>query len=89
MEKNRHPQDFHAGFIRAKEESINRTLDFFEKQTGELKDFNLAAIAVASALGYMRLRLPQLADEKKYPKLFAWMNTLSQRPSVSQTIPAA
>lgn len=85
MEKIRHPQDFHAQFIQNGENSILTGYEYIQKHLDHFKDFNLAPIAVASAIGYIHFRLPHLQVKGK---LADWFNTVSKRPSMAQTIPA-
>lgn len=56
-------------------------------KTIRAKRITLAPIAVASALGYIAFRLPELAWEKKYKKLARWYVAFSERPSMKSTIP--
>jgi glutathione S-transferase len=56
-------------------------------KTIRAKRITLAPIAVASALGYINFRLPELAWEKKYKKLARWYTTFSERPSMQSTVP--
>lgn len=86
MEKIRHPQDFHAQFIRNSENSILNGYKYIESHLDQLKNFDLGSIAVASAIGYIHFRLPHL---KVQGKLAQWYETINQRPSMIQTIPVA
>ena len=86
MEKIRHPQDFHAQFIQNGEAAILKGYEYTEAHLKALEDFNLAPIAVASAIGYIHFRLPHLAVKGK---LADWFNMISQRPSMAQTLPVA
>ena len=56
------------------------------KNLSKLKKFNLAPIAVASAIGYIHFRLPHL---KAQGILLQWFEEISKRPSMAQTIPVA
>lgn len=86
MEKIRHPKDFHAQFVASQEAAIQKAYAFIESHLTELKEFNLAPIAVASAIGYVHFRLPHLAVKGK---LADWFNEFSKRPSMAQTVPVA
>ena len=86
MEKIRHPQDFHQDFSAALEKNILSSYGHIEKNLSKLKKFNLAAIAVASAIGYIHFRLPHL---KVQGAVLQWFEEISNRPSMAQTIPVA
>ena len=89
MEKVRHPKDFNENFVKAQEETISRTLAFLEKESGAFKNLSLAAIATACAIGYLNFRLGELNPKGKYPKLQAWFDEFSRRPSLAQTLPVS
>lgn len=86
MEKVRHPNDFHKDFTTTMEKNILSAYGYIEKNLPKLQNFNLAAIAVASAIGYIHFRLPHL---KVQGALWQWFDGISQRPSMAQTIPVA
>jgi glutathione S-transferase len=86
MEKVRHPQDFHKDFSANLESNIRSAYGYTEKNLPRLKEFNLASIAVASAIGYIHFRLPHL---KVQGTLSQWFEEISKRPSMAQTIPVA
>ena len=87
LEKTRHPQDFHQGFVHNKEDACRRSFTFFENHVADLKNFNIASIGVVSAVGYMHFRLPNMYETKKYPALTRWFDECQTRPSVAQTVP--
>jgi len=86
MEKVRHPNDFHKDFSATLEKNIYSAYGYIEKNLPKLKDFNLASVAVASAIGYIHFRLPHL---KVQGALSQWFEEISKRPSMAQTIPVA
>jgi glutathione S-transferase len=86
MERVRHPNDFHKDFTAALEANIHSAYGYIEKNLSKLKKFNLASIAVASAIGYIHFRLPHL---KVQGALALWFEEISKRPSMAQTIPVA
>ncbi len=86
MEKVRHPHDFHKDFTAALEANIRLAYGYIEKNLPKLKNFNLAPIAVASAIGYIHFRLPHL---KGQGALSQWFEEISKRPSMAQTMPVA
>ncbi len=84
MEKVRHPNDFHKDFTVNLEANVRLAYGYIEKNLPKLKKFNLAPIAVASAIGYIHFRLPHL---KGQGALLQWFEEISKRPSMAQTIP--
>lgn len=72
-------------------EKIRRTLDVFEADAiAELAShFDIAAIGLACALGYLDFRHPDLAWRERCPHLAAWYLEVSQRPSLLATQPTA
>jgi len=86
MERIRHPQDFHKDFTAALEKNILSAYGYIEKNLLKLKKFDLASIAVASAIGYIHFRVPHL---KVQGALSVWFEEISKRPSMAQTIPVA
>jgi glutathione S-transferase len=87
MEKVRHPNNFNKDFVKAQEDTIKRSLAFFEDHTSELKEVSLASVSMACAIGYLLFRLPDLFAKDKYKKLAAWYEEFSKRPSMTATIP--
>ena len=86
MEKVRHPQDFHKDFTATLEKNILSAYGYIEKNLPKLKKFDLASIAVASAIGYIHFRLPHLTVQGA---LLQWFEEISKRLSMAQTIPVA
>jgi glutathione S-transferase len=86
MEKVRHPQDFHKDFTMTLEANISYAYGYIEKNLSKLKKFDLAPIAIASAIGYIHFRLPHL---KVQGTLLQWFEEISKRPSMAQTVPLA
>ena len=84
MEKIRHPDHPHEQFIQNTENTIRKAYEHVETRLPELKEFSLAPIAIASAIGYIQFRLPQVAMRSK---LTEWFTEFSKRPSMAQTIP--
>lgn len=84
MERVRHPNDFHKDFVTNVDNNIRLAYAYVERNLSMLQGFNLAPIAVASAIGYVHFRLPHLKAEGALAK---WFEDISKRPSMSQTIP--
>ncbi|MNU03477.1 putative GST-like protein YibF [compost metagenome] len=51
--------------------------------------FDIAAISVACALGYLDFRMPTLDWRSQQPQLAKWYAEVSQRPSLKATEPPA
>lgn len=84
MERVRHPKDFHQDFVTAQENNIRGAYRYIEAHLDELTEFDLASVAVASAIGYIHFRLAHLKAEGS---LLEWFERIQQRPSMQQTIP--
>ncbi|MDR9750668.1 glutathione S-transferase family protein [Pseudomonas sp. SZMC_28357] len=84
------PADKHWDeWLDGQREKIRRTLAAFEAEAiAELTShFDVAAISVACALGYLDLRHPDLEWRVANPQLAAWYFEVSQRPSMLATMP--
>lgn len=70
---------------------IQRALQQFEDEAiaEPTCHFDIAAIGVACALGYLDFRQPELGWRQRYPQLAAWYADVSQRPSMQATQPPA
>ena len=70
---------------------IERALHQFETEAiAELTcHFDIAAISLACALGYLDFRQPQLGWRERFPQLAAWYAEVSQLPSMQATQPPA
>lgn len=71
------------------QEKIERALAYLERDSiAELSSaFDIAAISVACALGYLDLRMPGLDWRATQPQLAKWYAEVSQRPSLKATEP--
>ncbi len=69
---------------------MNRALDALEKRVGELDGpVTIGQVTVGCALGYLDLRFADDQWRKSRPKLAAWFEAFSKRPSMSSTVPPA
>jgi glutathione S-transferase len=70
-------------------EKIERALAYLERDSiAELSSsFDIAAISVACALGYLDFRMPALDWRTAQPQLAKWYAEVSQRPSLKATEP--
>jgi glutathione S-transferase len=73
----------------AQQDKIERALAYFERDClAELASrFDIAAIGLACALGYLDFRQPRLGWREHFPGLAAWYADVSQRPSMMATAP--
>jgi glutathione S-transferase len=75
-------------WLSGQQDKIQRALAEFEQASAELSSqFNLAAISVACALGYIDLRQPDFNWRASHPQLAVWYAGVSQRPSLQTTQP--
>ncbi|MDX5372721.1 MAG: glutathione S-transferase [Pseudomonadaceae bacterium] len=74
----------------AQREKIERSLAYFEHEALVEIDsrFDIAAIGLACALGYLDLRQPQLGWRERYPGLAAWFAEVERRPSMLASAPS-
>lgn len=79
------------GWLEAQSEKIRRSLANLEQEhLAELiSGFDMVAIGVACALGYLDLRQPEFGWRERQPGLAAWYAEVSQRPSLRATAPVA
>ena len=87
FEKVRHPNEFNQAYLTAQENACHRVLAYGEQYSEQLDELSLASIAMASALGYLVFRFPQF-DTSSYPRLMAWYQVFSKRPSMQATMPS-
>ncbi|WP_347902389.1 glutathione S-transferase [Pseudomonas purpurea] len=85
----RPPEKHWNEWLDAQRDKIRRALTLLEKDAiAELTShFDIAAISVACALGYLDLRHPDLEWRDANPQLAGWYFEVSQRPSMLATIP--
>jgi len=79
------------GWVQAQSEKIRRSLANLEHDhLAEIAStFDIAAIGVACALGYLDLRQPQFGWREQQPGLAAWYAEVLKRPSMAATVPLA
>lgn len=89
-EVSRPPAQQNPERIAEYERSIRQTLDALEAAgVGELDGVTIGTIAVACALGYLDFRFPKDEWRDGRPKLAAWYENFSKRPSMVGSRPAA
>jgi len=77
-----------AEFITRSTAAIHRSLDHLERQVGQFADWDIGAIAIACALGYLDFRYADDPWRDSHPKLAIWYQAVSQRPAMAETRPA-
>ncbi len=79
------------GWLQAQGDKIRRSLANLEQEhlPELMSGFDLAAIGVACALGYLDLRQPEFGWREHQPGLAAWYAEVSKRPSMVATSPQA
>jgi glutathione S-transferase len=66
---------------------VDQALAFLEKNVGDLEGVTIGTIAVGCALGYLDFRYADRRWPDKHPKLAAWWQKASKRPSFEKTLP--
>lgn len=79
------------GWLQAQSQKIRRGLvDLEQHHLAEIASgFDIAAIGVACALGYLDLRQPEFGWREHQPGLAEWYAQVSQRASMLATVPVA
>jgi glutathione S-transferase len=79
------------GWVEAQSQKIRRSLTNLEREhLAELvSGFDIVAIGVACALGYLDLRQPDFGWREQQPGLAAWYAEVALRPSMVATAPVA
>lgn len=88
--ESRRPQDKqYESWVQRKQAAILRAIDKFAAIPMENTPLSMGIINLAVALAYVDFRLPQLGWRAKHPKLAAWLDEFSKRPSFEATKPVA
>ncbi len=75
-------------WLARQEAAIGRGLDAAEVEVPQLgEDFNIGAVAMVCALGYLDFRWPEDDWRKARPRLAHWYAMKKNRPSVQATMP--
>ena len=85
----RHPENPNEKFISAVEQTVDRSLRYFDNHVEDLKDVNWASISLACTLGYLNFRFLELWQRSKCDKLKQWYEEINKRKSFLTTIPVA
>lgn len=73
-------------FVARQTAAVGRGLELLDAEVPE--GFDIGAIAVGCALGYLDLRLASLDWRASHPALAAWFADVSERPAMKTTAPA-
>ncbi|EIT71464.1 MULTISPECIES: glutathione S-transferase N-terminal domain-containing protein [Hydrocarboniphaga] len=91
LEQRREAQLISKHWFERQLAAVRRALAFLEAEAGQLRTsgrITVAEISVASALGYLDLRLSNSLDwRSESVQLASWFATISQRPAVRDTVP--
>ena len=68
---------------------VDQALDFLERSHGDLEGITIGTIAAGCALGYLDFRYADRRWREGRPKLAAWFEAISKRPSFQKTVPQA
>ena len=66
---------------------VDQALDVLERNSAELDPLDIGAVAVGCALGYLDFRYADRKWRDGHPKLAAWFERVSKRPSFAKTVP--
>lgn len=87
--EGRRPKEKHyAEWVARKEAAIRRTIEKCAGIDWDMKP-TLGTIGLGVALAYVSFRLPHLDWRGAHPKLAAWLDEFSKRPSMQATKPVA
>ncbi|HEX5364795.1 MAG TPA: glutathione S-transferase family protein, partial [Gallionella sp.] len=92
MEGRRAPEKQDDTIVARQKLKVERGLKVLAHDLGDSKwclgeALSLADIAVGCTLGYLCLRMPELAWRKEYPNLARLYDQLMERPSFKNTVP--
>jgi len=87
--ETRRPEDLqYDKWIKRQTATIFRAMDALEAVTDELEaGFGIGQISVASSLGWLDFRFSDLDWRNQRPGLADWFEEISDRPSMTQTVP--
>jgi glutathione S-transferase len=68
---------------------VDQALDFLEQNAAELSRMDIGTITTGCALGYLDFRYGSRPWRERHPRLAAWWEQASKRPSFEKTVPKA
>lgn len=66
---------------------VDQSLDFLEQNVADLRGIDIGTISLGCALGYLDFRYADRGWRARHPKLAAWWEPVSKRPSFDKTAP--
>ena len=66
---------------------IYAALDRLDGEADAFGALDLGLVGVGCALGYLPLRVPEIEDRGRWPRLYGWFEAISARPSFAKTVP--
>jgi glutathione S-transferase len=86
----RPPEKQSAEWMAGQTAKVNQALDLLEHEVASFgAEPDVGQIAVACSLGWLEFRKPCGEIRPGRPKLFAWFDAFSKRPSMAATVPKA
>lgn len=87
VEQRRPAEQQATAVIKRQEEAIVAALAAAEREAAglSLKELTIGEIALAAALGYLELRMPQNDWRSAHPRLARWLALFAERPSYAAT----
>ncbi len=77
-----------ADWVAGQTRKVRQGLDQLERIVDEFaRDLTIGEIAVGCALGWLEFRKPVGDNRAGHPRLFAWFDAVSRRPSFAATVP--
>ena len=94
MERRRPAELHYDAWLARQQGKIDRSLEAMSKDLAQRAwccggSFNLSDVAVGCCLGFIDLRLPEMAWRDAYPNLARLAEKLAQRPSFRDSVPPA
>jgi glutathione S-transferase len=91
-EKRRPAEQQSSAWIEHQHAKVDRALQSMSEELGSKswcsgEFFNLSDVAMGCCLGFLDLRLPDIAWRKMYPNLARFADKIAQRPSFRDTAP--
>ena len=86
----RKPEMRNSEWVQGQLAKVINGLDELERHAKDLEGpINIGQVATACAIGWLEFRKPAGDIRKSRPKLFAWYDTFTKRPSLQATQPKA
>jgi glutathione S-transferase len=76
-----------SDWIAVQRGKVYAALDRLDGEANKFGPLDLGLVGVGCALGYLPLRIAEIKDRERWPRLFAWFDEVSKRPSFARTVP--